>query len=191
MNEAYTYGGNGSLERTEYNKPTGESFRQYIEMVNVELEAYLNLEKTPPGVKDTTWHDVDMSNRTFTFSYVADNAKIFYDTKEGTILLEGNLNPDFTVVSIEHRLYSKSVLQEEYIVKIDRNQPGTTGDFSNHYSFSRFAGGAWVAEVEHNDVNPDAQQGKFYSRPMTPYDFDEFFKDTAQMSIQLKSLLVQ
>ena len=34
-------------------------------------------------------------------------------------------------------------------------------------------------------------KSKYYTRNMTPYDFDEFFKDTAEINTQLRIRLVQ
>lgn len=203
MSEAYTYGGDGSLARIEYNELNERDLGMYIEMVNDKLESFF-LCAYPSREVDSTFHQTDDTmSRSINFQYCTTESDpettLLLDTASG-VLAEyvPPVVPIKNNVKIAYNQYKKGILQEEYIVAIDRNDAGTKGNFSNQYYFSRHAGNHWQARVSHNDIEgdtfydtPSEGKSKYYSREMTPYDFDEFFKDTAEINTQLRLRLVQ
>ena len=198
MNEAYTYGGNGSIERIEYNKLNDQDLNMYIEMVTDELESFF-LCARPSLEIDYTFHQTEeMLYRNIDFLYITTDSNpettFVFNTDNGNLSeYEPPIVPINSNIRIAYNKYATGKLREEYIVNIDRNDAGTKGDFSNRYHFSRYVGNNWQAIVDHTDIDdvPLGDDGKYYSRDMTPYDFDEFFKDTAEINTQLRMRLVQ
>lgn len=198
MSEAYSYGGNGSLERLEYNKLNEQDLGMYLEMVGDELESFFLSAQPSPEI-DYIFHQTDEKIcRNIDFSYITTHSEpettLLFDTDNGYLLeYEPPIVPVGNNVRISYNQYETGSLREEYIVNIDRNDAGTKGYFSNRYHFGRYVGNNWQATVNHTDIDavPLEDNGKYYSRDMTPYDFDEFFKDTAEINTQLRMRLVQ
>jgi hypothetical protein len=203
MSESYTYGGNGSLERVEYNKLNERDLSMYIEMVSDELESFFLCAQPSPEVDNTFEKTEEKLSRSIDFSYLTTasdpETTYVFDLTSG-VLAEYNppITPIKNSVEIVYSQYAKGLICEEYIVNIDRTDAGTKGSFLSRYHFNRYPGNHWQASVKHNDIKHDnfnllrrENNGKYYSREMTPYDFDEFFKDTAEINTQLRMRLVQ
>lgn len=203
MNEAYTYGGNGSLERIEYNKLNQRDLSMYIEMVNDELESFF-LCAQPSSEVDSTF---DLTNekmsRNIDFQYLTTDSDpettYVFDLNSGVVSeYEPPIVPIRNSVKIAYNQYKKGILREEYTVSINRIDAGTKGSFVSEYHFTRHVADHWQANVTHNDIAeaefsivPEENKSKYYSRDMTPYDFDEFFEDTTEINTQLRMRLVQ
>jgi len=197
MSEAYTYGGNGSKERIEYNELSEKALAILADKVSVEMESIFANAPSSRGVANRFSQDKEGMYRNLTSMYTHENSTLLFDAESGSILniLDA---PSVYDVKIEHALYTEGVLREEYIIKLVQADPGTNGAFSTRYLLSHFTGNVWQATVEHIDVEHDdydeertQNNSKYYSRNMTSYDFGEFFKDTAQIKDQLGIVLVQ
>jgi len=198
MSEAYTYGGNGSLERIEYNALNERELIVCIERVNEEIEFIFEKAHPSPGIVNYFSQDEEgMYRHLESTSTPASDSYLLFDT-EGTTLVK--VQPVFAVnsVKLEYGLHLNDILREEYVLKVEQNEPGTKGSFSTRYHFRHYATGHWQASVEHVDIENDdyhedrpQNNSKYYSRDMTSYDFNEFFKDTAQIKDQLGIVLVQ
>jgi len=149
----------------------------------------------PSPEVDYTFHqDEEMLYRSIDFLYLTTDSE-----PETTLLLtedgyyEPPIIPIVNKVHLAYVQHNEGTLQEEYSIYIDRNDAGTKGDFVSRYHFCHFVGDNWQATVQHTDIDavPQEDYGKYYTREMTPYDFDEFFKDSAEINTQLRMRLVQ
>jgi len=198
MSEAYTYGGNGSVERVEYNELNEYELGVSIERVSETLEAIFVHTPSSPGIVNEFSQDKEGMYRKVSSTYFLEGESTFlFNSDDGSIMkiLDAPVVKD---INIEYAFYTEGVLREEYIMKIVENDPGTNGAFSTRYHLSNFKGGLWQATVEHIDVENDnfnmlrtQNNSKFYRRTMTSYDFDELLKDSAEIKDQLGIVLVQ
>ena len=178
MSEAYPYGEGLKRQRLEYQIPSEVDREQYMGLVSDELEALFMSAPSSNDVHSSFYTDENELHRSVRFVY--------------------NSVGDEVKVVIENHQYADEILREHYTVRILRSEAGVKGDFMNEYQFSCYVGDHWQAHVQHLDVENDnwnvlrkQNNSKYYSREMTPYDFDEFFKDTAQINTQLRMRLVQ
>jgi len=197
MSETYTYGKNQRQERLEYRQLNPQDLGMYMNMVDDEIESFFMRAHPSPEVDYSFIQDEEKLYRSIDFLYLTtdsepDTTWLITDTCE-LAEYEPPIVPIINKVHVSYIQYTQGTLQEEYSVYIDRNDAGTKGDFVSRYHFCRFAGDNWQATVQHTDIDavPNEDYGKYYTREMTPYDFDEFFKDSAQINTQLRMRLVQ
>jgi hypothetical protein len=197
MSETYTYGYNRKVERLEYRILNEQDLGMYMAMVDDEIESFFMRAHPSPEVDNTFHKDDDMLYRSIDFLYLTTDSEpetTWLMTNDGELAeYEPPIVPIINKVHVSYIQYMKGPLQEEYIVNIDRNDAGTKGDFVSRYRFCRYVGDNLQATVQHTDIDavPQEDHGKYYTRDMTPYDFDEFFKDSAQINTQLRMRLVQ
>jgi len=198
MSEAYNYGGNGSLKRVEYNELNAQAMGVYAEKASDEIEYIFLNSPGSLGATSRFSQDEEGMYRNFTSAFIIEgNSTLIFDRDNGS-LVKTQQASGFNTVNIEQALYLKGTLHEECVVKFEQSDPGANGVFSTRYHFSHYSGGHWQSSVEHIDVANDdfnmirrQNNSKYYSREMTPYDFDEFFEDTTEINTQLRIRLVQ
>ncbi|MDB5163174.1 MAG: hypothetical protein JWN28_782 [Candidatus Saccharibacteria bacterium] len=197
MSEAYIYGGNGSKERIEYNELNEHDLAKRVEKVSTAMELIFTKAPSSLGMVSHFSQDKDGMYRKVTSTYMHEDSTLLFDIDSGSILKVLGA-PSINDVKIEHALYTEGVLNEEYIMKLIQNDPSTIGAFSTRYHISNYAGGFWQATVEHIDIENDdynmirqQNNSKYYTRKMTPYDFEEFLKVSDEIKAQLGIVLVQ
>jgi len=203
MSETYTYGGSQRVERLEYRRLNEQDLGMYMDMVNDELES-LFLKAHPSPEVDVVFHKENGKlSRSIDFSYLTTDSEpettLLFDIESGDVCeYEPPIVPIVNKVHIAYNQFEAGSVLEDYIVDIKRSDAGVQGDFLSRYHFNRYTGNHWRASVKHNDIEHDdynmirlENNSKYYSREMTPYDFDEFFKDTAEINTQLRMRLVQ
>ena len=90
MSEAYTYGGNGSLERIEYNALNERELIVCIERVNEEIEFIFEKAHPSPGIVNYFSQDEEgMYRHLESTSTPASDAYLLFDT-EGTTASKGS-----------------------------------------------------------------------------------------------------
>jgi len=200
MSEAYTYGEQGNGRRIEYNTISQYELGVYMEAVSDKLESiFLNTYRTDE-IHSTFYKDDEKLCRSIDFGYLTTDS----DPETQFVLDPETMNlaeyeppivPIINIVHISYDRYETGLIREEYVVNVDRADAGSEGNYVNRYHFTRYAANTWQATVEHTntdiDVFPDEDYGKYYSRDMTPYDFNEFFEHSAEINTQLRMLLVQ
>ena len=197
MSEAYTYGGNGSIERVEYNELNEYDLGVRIEKASEALESIFMHTASPGIVNEFSQDKEGMYRKVSSAYFLESDSAFFFNSDTGSIKKVLDV-PVMKDIKIEHALYTHGVLREEYILKIIHNDPGTNGAFSTRYHLSNFTGGYWQATVEHIDIENDdynilrlQNNSKYYTRDMTSYDFDEMKKDSTEIKDQLGIVLVQ
>ena len=203
MSETYTYGEvgkKGSRERIEYNALSEPDFHEYIEMVSDILESFFARAQPSEHVFTEYFKEGNITTHNLGFLYYSRNNEgdtettLLYDTQHDTIAeYTPPVIPVINSIVIKHEAHSKGNLKEEYSFKFDQTLYETKGAFSNRYYFKRYVGSHWQAWVEHNNIDPEPQSdgSEYYTRPMTEYDFIDFFKDTTEINAHLQALLVQ
>jgi hypothetical protein len=172
MSEMYTYGGNGSEVREEYNALGELDMRMYMEMVSAELESCFASTQQTHRLHCGFVYNENVLRRTIRFQY--DNFE------------------EQTLVEVSHVTLNSQPLQERYEVRIELFEGEDSVSVVDHYDFSLYQGHHWQAELMHSyDDEVLEEDDSEFSRTMTAYDFDEFFKHTAKIQTQIKLLLVQ
>jgi len=194
--ETYPYGQNQRLERLEYRSLNEIDRNVYMGMVSDEFELIFRSVRPSEGDIRVSEENEEGVYRRISPVYTS-TPVWFFNTEEKTVE-EFEPTVKRTALKIEYAQYTQGVLREEYVMKIEQNDRATNGTFSTRYHFMQYAPGVWQADVEHLDIINDdwnmlrpQNLSKFYRRDMTPYDFDEFFKDTTEIKSQLGINLVQ
>jgi len=198
MSETYDFGPSQKAERLEYRTLSEQDLGMYIAMASERLESFL-LQVRPSHDIGIAFHkDEEKFYKSFDMQYLttASDPEItfVYDEDNGDLAqYEPPIVPIINTLHVSHTRYVHSALSEEYIVNIDRNDAGTKRAFASRYHFIRGMSDNWLATVQHTDIDAVSEDdyGKYYTRDMTPYDFDEFFKDANEIHDQLRLRLVQ
>lgn len=198
MSEAYTYGGDGIKERIEYNRLSEQDLQEYIDMASQDIESIFSYALPSDRVTLSYFTENNISTRYLGFAYatasIIDEPTLLFDIENVTVKeFQPPVIPVVNAVTVEHEVHPYGILNEEYKIAIKRWVNGTNGMFVSSYLIRRYSGNHWQTWVEYNDLGlePEEQDSKNYTRPMTEYDFNEFFKDTAEIKGQLLSVLVQ
>jgi hypothetical protein len=161
---------------SEYRPLANDDIAMYANMAGDELEKFYNgfQELEDADFVSTSYETGQRWDGTFT-----------YATVDKIITL--------TEVLIEYAQDDQDEIAEQFSVKVTRSDEGGEQDFLNRYHVSCTQGGECRGYVEHTAFNTPLNEykGLAYGRDMTAYDYDEMFKDLAEINLQIKHRLVQ
>jgi len=186
-----------AIERIEYIPPNARDLEMYIDIISEEVESFFSIAHSNYDITSTFTHDDHEMLRSVELSYDSINydeqATLVFDTDESRVREVEFERSTHTETQIEYSQYAEGLIAEQYRIKVNRYDEGVSGAFFNRYYITRYKGNVWQAYVEHMniDTGDNVDAGNYYSREMTPYDFEELFKDTIEINRQLRLLLVQ
>jgi hypothetical protein len=197
MSEVPDFSKHTSIERIEYVPPNASDLEMYIDIISEEVESFFFIAHSNTDVTSTFTHNDHEMLRSVELSYDSMNydeqATLVFDTDKSGVREIRFERSTHTETQIEYSQYSEGLIAEQYRIKVNRYDEGVSGAFFNRYYITRYKGSVWQAYVEHMNIDASDNEdvGNYYSREMTPYDFQELFKDTTEINQQLKLLLVQ
>ena len=186
-----------AIERIEYIPPNARDLEMYIDIISEEVESFFSIAHSNYDITSTFTHNDHEMLRSVELSYDSINydeqATLVFDTDESRVREVEFERSTHTETQIEYSQYVEGLIAEQYRIKVNRYDEGVSGAFFNRYYITRYKGNVWQAYVEHMniDTGDNVDAGNYYSREMTPYDFEELFKDTIEINRQLRLLLVQ
>lgn len=173
----YVYGGNGMIERTEYDVLHGDELHIAATDAAINVEGVIEHSYASPWVSNSAKKESDSLERCLMYTYIDDiplwDDFLLYDSEERRVNLWKSQDASLVqTVSIYHESYTQGPRSESYYIIFENTLPSINGSFTTCYDIEFFKGGSVNATLKANNISvEDDDASEVYQRPMTAYDF--------------------